>query len=141
MSSKVKIAILALLIVGGIGVTIGFSLFNKPHQDLVSAESAFQIDAPALFTAFESDEAGANEKYLNQIVEVSGIVQEKNETDNGGINLILRDDVAMFGINCAFLPDQAAKVAKLEIGMQATVKGICTGYLMDVSLARCVLTD
>ncbi len=141
MSSKVKIALLALLILGGIGAAIGFTLFNKPHQDLVATESAFQIEAPALFTAFESDEAGANEKYLNQIVEVSGIVQEKNETDNGGINLILRDDVAMFGINCAFLPDQAAKVAKLEIGMQATVKGICTGYLMDVSLARCVLAD
>lgn len=140
MSQKVKIALLALLVVGLIGGTVGMMLFNKPHQDLSATAADYQVSATDLFGEFEMNEAGANAKYLNKIVEVKGTIQDSKPTDDGGLILVLSNPGDLFGVNCSFQPESMQAAAALEKGREVKVKGICTGYLMDVNLARCIVS-
>ncbi len=128
-----KLLLLLLLAGLAIGGTVGYMMWNKPHEDLSSATPDFVLDAQALFSDFETDEASANEKYLGKLVEVKGTVQEITETSDGGVSIILKGEMDMFGVNCAFLQHQ-----DFEVGSEITVRGQCSGYLMDVALARCV---
>ena len=140
MPKKVIFILLAFVVVGVIGLVIGLSLFNKPHQDLSSADAAYQVEAASLFSEFESDETGANEKYLNKIIEVKGTVQEVKATGDGGMILVLGNAGEPFGVNCALLPEAKENASAIEKGATVKVKGICTGYLMDVTLSRCVVS-
>ncbi len=141
MPKKVILILLALVVVGVIGLVIGLSLFNKPHQDLSSADAAYQVEATSLFSEFESDETGANEKYLNQVLEVKGTVQDIQSTGDGGMILVLGNAGEPFGVNCALLPEAKAHAASVEKGAVVKVRGICTGYLMDVTLSRCIVSQ
>ena len=141
MSKKVKIALVILVVAGAVAAAIGLSIFNKPHQDLASTDAAYQIEAASLFSEFESDEAGANEKYLNQVLEVKGTVQDIQSTGDGGMILVLGNAGDAFGVNCALLPEAKANAASIEKGAVVKVRGICTGYLMDVTLSRCIVSQ
>jgi hypothetical protein len=48
--------------------------------------------------------------------------------------VVLRTPEMMFGVACTMLKDQSEKVAQLKTGQQVTIKGLCTGYTMDVVL-------
>ena len=69
MKAYIKyVALLAVILVG-----VGVFMYNKPHQNIQKASSDFQLEASALFTEFETNEAAANEKYLDKLVQVSGV--------------------------------------------------------------------
>jgi hypothetical protein len=131
---RILIAVVALML---IGAGIGFYLYNMPHQNIERARAAFDISAPDLFKDFESDEQAANEKYLDEIVQVTGTVQGVETKDDGLVSVTLQGD-GMFGVVCEL--DQMAEHDRLEFnaGEQVTLKGKCTGKLMDVVLVRCV---
>ena len=133
---KKYLIILLLLAVAGAGV--GFYMYNKPHKNMERADADMAIEAPALFTAFEEDETAANEKYLDKVVQVEGTVQAVSKDDNGNLSLTLESGSDMFGVICQF--DELTTHGKTDFkaGDKVTLKGICTGKLMDVVLVRCV---
>ena len=133
MKAYIKYAVLIGVILAG----IGFYVYNKPHQNIQRASSNFQIEAPNLFTEFETDEANANEKYLDKIVEVSGVVIESSTDDKGKTSVTL-DAGSMFGVICQLDELSKHKRTDFPVGEKVTLKGVCTGMLMDVVLVRCV---
>lgn len=126
--------ILLLVIIGGIA---GYMMYNKPHENIENAKSDLQISAEALFTDFESDEAAANEKYNDKLVEVTGKVVEVSSDDSGIVNVIL-DSGSMFGVVCKLDELTEHKRTEFSKGEEVTFKGKCTGINMDVLLVRCV---
>ncbi|MEZ4776701.1 MAG: hypothetical protein R3D00_26230 [Bacteroidia bacterium] len=138
MSRSFKIFLIVGALAGFIGVSAAIYLFNKPHEDVSGAEVAYSLTVDELFTAFNSDEAAANEKFLNKIVEVNGMIGEKSDSPEG-VTVILNATGEMFGVSCGFVGDDAAALRNLSAGEEITVRGICTGFLTDVNLTRCVL--
>ncbi len=134
--SKKLLKILALLLVVGVvaGGFIGYKMYNKPHRN-VEAASSVKIEAVQLVTEYETNEAEANKKYLDKVLNVSGKVTEisKNQDGNHVVTLVGSD----MGTVICTVEDKAA--APPAAGDVVTVKGICTGYLTDVVLARAVL--
>lgn len=126
-----KKILIAILSIGLIGVGIGLYLFNKPLESTKSMKAHFNMAASELLSAFESDENTANEKYLDKVIEVRGQVQ-KMDTKNGKTTIYLEANNPMS--NIIFQLEQSN--SKIEIGEHITLKGICTGYLMDVVLVR-----
>jgi len=126
-------------IAGVAGLIYGLSQYYKPHPNLESQAADFLVDSQALFTAFQTNESAANEMYLNNLVQVTGIVREISPLADGGYTLILDAGDPMFGVNCAFLPESSAGLEGIVAESEVVVKGICTGMLMDVNLSRCVL--
>ena len=135
MKKLLGIGLLLALIAGG----IGYFMYNKPHQNMENAKADVVLDARELFTAFEANETEANQKYLDKVVKVSGLVKEVSTDEEGNVSVTLESGSEMFGVICQM--DNLTKQEKTDfkIGEQVTLKGICTGMLMDVVLVRCVV--
>jgi hypothetical protein len=127
-----KLLGLMMLIVG----VVGYYLYNKPNSSLEDTTPAYTLTSDALFSDFESDEAGANKKYLNQVIEVSGKVQTINNNP-GEKSISLETSSGMFGVICK-LDSTFTSEVKIVQGDSIVMKGLCTGMLMDVILVRSV---
>lgn len=132
MNTRAKMLIAAVLLAAIAGV-YGYRLYHKSHQDAAAGKADAVLLASELLTAFEQNENAANALYLNKLIEVKGEVQEIQPADPGVV-VFLREPGAMSGVSCAFETPQ-----ELKVGQNVTVRGFCTGMLMDVSLSRCSL--
>lgn len=134
-----KKVLLTLLSLAAIGIGVGYLIYNKPFEDMNRAKADITLSAAELFTAFESDEAAANEQYLDKVVQVSGTVREASTDESGNISITLESGNELSGVICQL--DNLAEHPRKEFkpGEQITIKGVCTGMLMDVVLVRCVV--
>lgn len=131
---RIFIAVAVIALLGGI---IGYQMYNKPHQDIASTESDLTIQASDLLNAFETDEATANQKYNDKLVAVSGTVADVTKED-GTVKVILDTGNPLSGVICQLDELTEHDRTDFEVGETVTLKGKCTGYLMDVVLVRCV---
>ena len=132
---KVASVIFGLLIVIVVAYLI---VMNLPKASVKNKEADFRLSATELYEAFETDEKKANKQYIGKTMVVKGRVVSVEEDDKGSPVLILDGGGDMGGVLCTFEGD-----TKLQIqpGEEATVKGLCTGVLMDVVLNKCVLLE
>lgn len=126
------------LLLAIVGTAVGFMIYNKPHQDMQSAKSDFQMTATELFDYFESDEPTANKKYLDKVIEINGTVQLVSKDEDGMTAITLDAGGMLGGVICKLDDLTQHKRSQFEIGESVHFKGICTGMLMDVILVRCV---
>ncbi len=111
--------------------------YRKPHTDVADKTTAIFIKAVDLYKDFNSDEAAANAKYLDKIIEVTGAV-DHTENANGATLILLSADQMMGGISCKMFD---AKNSTVQKGQQITIKGKCSGFLSDVNLVDCVIKN
>jgi proteasome assembly chaperone (PAC2) family protein len=123
--------VLILVITGGF---IGYKMYNKPHRN-VEAAKGIEVASTQLIADYESNETGANGKYLDKVIAVTGEVSEvaKNQKAETVITLKGTD---MGGIICTI---EGASGLDISAGKTVTIKGICTGYLTDVVLVRAIV--
>lgn len=132
-------ALKILLLLGVLGVAVGYYYYNKPTESLKDAPAELCVSADSLFAMYESDETASNAKFLDKVIEVDGKIQAVN-TDTSGLSLTLLTSSGMFGVICK-LEDKSTPETQFSIGQQVRIKGQCTGYLMDVVLIRCVVNE
>src|SRR5690606_11014005 len=89
-----------------------------------------------LITAFEEDERQANDKYLGKVVEVHGTVTEVIEKQNSFV-LLLGDTTNVSRVSCTLDGEQDSMAYGLRAGDALTLRGICSGRLLDVVLVDC----
>lgn len=71
------LVIVAIIVLGGVGAYL--YVFNKPHRVPANETAAYQISAEEIRNDFINNQEEANEKYVDKVVEVRGIVLEVNE--------------------------------------------------------------
>ncbi|MCB0662927.1 MAG: hypothetical protein KDC24_09320 [Saprospiraceae bacterium] len=131
---KILIIIAVLAIGGGF---FAYQMYNKPHKDMTSAESDLAISSTDLLAAFESDETSANDLYNDKVVAVTGnVLSVSNE--EGITKVTLDAGNPLGGVICQLDELSDHERTSFEEGESVTFKGLCTGYLMDVVLVRCV---
>ncbi|MFK8061245.1 MAG: hypothetical protein AB8B78_14305 [Polaribacter sp.] len=137
---KAKKIIISILVLSLIGAFIAYKMYNKPHINVAEEKADITITSNKILQEFSTDETTANSKYLEKIVQVKGVVSKiEKENEKGIITLKTNDD---FGsILCHLSVEETKKISSLKEGQQATLKGICTGYLMDVILVKCVIIN
>ena len=136
---KVKLAIAAgIVILLLIGAAVAWRLYNKPHMGVANIETDMRMSAADLYNDFQRDETLANKKYLNKVIEVSGNVSEIQNV-NGSQIILLSSTGDMGGVSCQLTNDENNKKLTIKKSTTITVKGKCSGYLMDVNLVDCVL--
>ena len=131
-----KKVIWALLAVGIIGGVVAYKMYNKPHRDIDAEKPVAALTANQLFDAFDADEAAANASYLDKVVEVSGTIDEVAEDSEGNTLVILAADNAMMGGVSATIDPNVGEFSA-EAGAEVTLKGRCTGMLMEVVMTNC----
>lgn len=123
-------------VLGLLAAGVGYYFYNKPLDSVQSMRTDISIDASGLLIEFENNEAEANGKYLDKVVEVKGTILELKQQESKS-TLYLDTNNPMSSIICEL--EKQIDVSEMKVGDQVTVKGICTGYLMDVVLVRCII--
>jgi hypothetical protein len=145
MATGKKNIIFFFLAVIVIASAIGFYFFNKGPVNIKNAPS-IKTNAAALYQAFSKDSAGAKKIYLNNVLEVTGMIKRVSKNQENQVVIMLQTNEVGAYINCT-MEEGAAGIVENN---QATLKGICTGMGMgdadlgimgDVYLVRCYLQN
>lgn len=130
-----KKIIIAVLLLGAIGVGTGIYMWNK-KPETVDNKKGVAITATDLAAAYTANEETANTQYLNKVIEVNGIIGETEQNQDGGSMIILQTGDPMAEVQCA-MREKGVTVAK---GASVTIKGFCSGSGMTgVSLTDCII--
>jgi uncharacterized protein YxeA len=132
---KILLGVVLLFILAGIGN--GLYLFTKQHKNLGKAKPDYVITAVDLQKAFEDNEATATTKYVTRILEIEGEVESVKQGEKNILSVTLKSGSDMSSVICTF--EATTDPAKFTAGSHVTVRGECSGFLMDVLMNNCVL--
>ena len=132
---KILLGVVVFIALGGIGAALYF--FNLQHKNLGKAKPDFVITAIDLQKAFEDNESAATAKYVNKVIEVRGSIESVKPGEGNILNVTLKTGSDLSSVICTFARD--ADPSKLNAGNQVTIRGECSGFLMDVLLNDCSL--
>jgi long-subunit fatty acid transport protein len=133
-----KKATYLLLAAAVVAAAVGYRLWNKPHQDMAAAKADLTVDAVALYTAFDTDEAAANAQYLDKVIALSGKVKETVKDGDGAVKVSLESGSDMGVVACELSPFATHARTDFPVGETVTFKGKCTGLNLDVVFVECV---
>ncbi len=134
-SKRILYVLLAVVLIGG---AVGYTLWNKPHQDIGAAKADIAIDAVALYNEYNTDENAANAKYLDKVVAITGKVKEAAKDGDGSVKVSLDAGSDMGVVACELSPFASHARTDFQAGEQVTFKGKCTGLNLDVIFVECV---
>lgn len=114
--------------------------FLKTSPSMHRQEASSQITAEKLYEEFEADEVAANSKYLNKVVEVSGLI-ESIDVPEGELPTILIQ-TGGFGLVKATL-EHAEELDnnQLAVNEHIKIRGECIGLLLDVLIINSVILN
>ena len=139
MSKKIRYILIFLVLALIAAVAVWKYTFKDSESNVASHKTEVTIDAPKLLQAFETNEDSANLKYRNKVILVTGSVGSVSK-DSLGYTVYLKEKDAISGIICSF--DKASfDSVRIIPGAQINVKGICMGYLMDVQMNKCNISE
>nr|WP_299343236.1 hypothetical protein [Allomuricauda sp.] len=141
MAYKKKYLLLLFLImtVGTLGL-LWLEFHRAPETMKVTTETEIKVHAEDLLASFLVDEASANEKYVEKVVEVEGVVKEITFFNNR-YTVLLQGEGEYVCIMCDMEDGQQSQVERLSAGDSVVLKGVCKGFLMDAILLNCVLVN
>jgi hypothetical protein len=135
---RYKFLMLGILMVAAIMAIYAYREYNRGLPDTHHLEPAFKLDEAEFVRQFEADESKANTRFADKTISVQGIVGAVHVTDSS-TSIYLNDGSSMASVMCQFEKKNIGEAKNLKRGDHVTIKGICSGYLMDVILVRCVL--
>ena len=138
-NNRFKILIGFILIVS-ISLFIALNLFNKPLLNIAKSRADLEIMAQEILDDYRTDEIIANKKYVDNVIQIKGEISNISIENGNGI-ISLKDLKGESSVMCHMSPEENLKVLKLKKGSGITIKGICTGYLLDVVLVRCIIIN
>jgi tRNA_anti-like len=130
----IRFTLLSILIIVVAGGFVGYKMWTKPHRN-VDAATSIPVAAAQLAVAYETNEPFANSQYLDKVLKVRGTISSisKNQKGEPVVTLTGTD---MSGVICTL---EGAAPTEITTGTSVNIKGICTGYLTDVVLVRCIV--
>ncbi|MBS1563435.1 MAG: hypothetical protein JST39_03560 [Bacteroidetes bacterium] len=133
------IILLVLAVLLAAGAFYGWKEYHRQHQDTATMEAAYTLSAPGLVKAFQDDENKANRQYNDKVLNVRGTILRLEQNDS--TQTVQLDGQSMGGVICQFESSHSGDLKQLHPGQSVSIRGICTGMLMDVVLVRCALDD
>ncbi len=142
---KFKIFVIVALLTGLLaGLYVWFFVYNKAHPDYETAQPIAKMDADSCYYAF-STASEESEKWLGQVIEISGVAQSFEQADSLNILVFEFEVDEIFGasgIRCSFLPEQSEALKNLTLPKFVSVKGFVSGFNgSDVILEHCSFTN
>ncbi len=127
-----------ILILAGATLYYGYKLYNKPVAKVSDLKSEFVLTAKDFCSEFDADEDAATKKYLEKVIELTGIIDTISKNETGATIITLSGEGSMSSVACE-MDSSNERTASLLKGQSVTLRGICSGKLLDVVLNRCTL--
>ena len=128
--------LLAIIVLALIGY---FVILNLPKSSVKNKKADYQLDATELYSAFENNEKKSNKLYIGKTIEVKGRFLNQNKDNQDATVVILDGGGSLGGVLCTLEQGQESRLDNIQPGDMLTIKGMCTGLLMDVVLNKCVI--
>ncbi len=103
-------------------------LMNETFSDTTGIKPDYTVTASGLIHEFVANDSAANHKYLEKIIEVSGIVSEAEVKADSTVNIIFADSTGSY-INFSLDKNQYEKGKNVKPGETISLKGACSGSL------------
>ncbi len=136
--NKRIVFITLLIILCSVGIYI-YKEYNRKPVSLDDLPAVVNINADTLISQFALNEAEANKKYLGKVISVKGFINKIDNQQDTLLTILLGDSLSSSSVSCLMDTGYIKLKKVFTPGTQITIKGICTGYLMDVELNRCVV--
>lgn len=136
MTLLVVVAVIALSLLGGY-----LYIRYMPEKSMSKQAPDFSMTATKLAEEFETDPSASNSKFIDRIIEVTGVVSEISTDQNNSIVFILRENETATGVLCTLSEKSTKKAERYKVGEPVVLKGICTGMLFEVILNKCIIID
>jgi len=137
MKKHIMIALFVVFFMALAGILAALYLFNLQHKDLLKVKPDFVFTATDLQKAFDEDEAAATAKFVNKIIEVTGIIESVKTGEGNILSVTLKTGSVFSSVICTFPPGTDSSV--FVVGKQVVIRGECSGLLMDILLNNCVV--
>ena len=137
---KYRLLVFLVMILCASGGIYGYRQYNRRASDTHRLKPAFFINAREFIRNFQYNEAKAGALYADKTISVNGVVRIVRDVDTAA-TVILNDGSSISSVLCQFEKENVWEVRDLKEGDKITIKGICTGYLMDVVMIRCVVNQ
>lgn len=135
-----KRVLIILIVVVAIGVCtavyVRYKYNEKPKsvEDIASSD-IIKVSATDITKEYAADEPKANAKYLDKVIEISGMISEVGNNQDGAAVITLETGDPMAGVQCTMREKQVAVVK----GGTVILKGFCKGNNMGVIVNDCVV--
>ena len=139
MKTSYKIALFVIFFIALAGILFGLYMFNLKDKDLRKVKPDFIISATDLQKAYEGNETTANSSYLNKVIEVAGIIGDIKSGEGNTVNVSLKTENPLSSVICTF--QSMTDPLKFKTGDQITIRGKCSGFLLDILLNNCVVVQ
>jgi hypothetical protein len=137
MKTYVKVALFFVSFIALAAVLAALYMYNLKHTDMAKAKPDYVITATLLQKEFEDNEKAASARYTNKIIEVTGKIASIKPADNNVITINLVTGSDFSSVICTF--PAIADPSMLKSGNEITLRGECSGFLMDVLLNNCAV--
>jgi hypothetical protein len=137
MKTYVKVALFVVSFIAIAIILAALYYYNLKQTDMSKAKPDFVLSSTLLVNAFENNETTASTKYINKIVQVTGIISSVENAANNSINITLQSGSDLSSVICT-LP-AFTDPEKIKKGEEITLRGECSGFLMDVLLNNCTI--
>lgn len=131
----VILVIIFLVVIAGTFTAV--YLYNLKVKDLEKAKADYVMTASELQKAFELEEDLAVQKYANKIIDVTGEIESVKYGENNSVNVSLATASNYTSVICTFLNIDG--LPELRPGQTITIRGECSGYLLDVLMNNCII--
>ena len=139
MKTYVKVVLFFVFFIAVSVILAALYFYNLKHTDMSKAHPDFVITATALLKEFEDNETNASAKYVNKILEVEGIIASINTAKDNILTISLKTESDLSSVICTF--PAIADPSKFRAGDSITLRGECSGFLMDVLLNNCAAVN
>ncbi len=136
MKNKFKI-IFGLLILVMLGLIVMINYYNKPHVNVKVKAADYELTSQNLLKEYGEDEVKTDKKYSDKIIQIEGEVN-KISTHKGASVITLKNKHMESSVICHMQPEENIKSLGFKKGQSVQIRGICTGYLLDVIMVKCV---
>jgi hypothetical protein len=137
MKTYVKVALFFVTFIAIAAILAALYYYNLKATDMTKAKADFIVTASALHKAFADDETNASITYINKILEVTGKIASVKPAENSVLSISLVTESDLSSVICTF--PAVSDPSRFRVGDQITLRGECSGFLMDVLLNNCAL--
>ena len=137
-SIRKYLLLIITLIIAAVVIYVYYE-YNRKPANLIDIKATANVEAADLISIYEKEESKANAQYLGKAIDVTGVISDILNQQDTLVNIMLGNKNEMHRVSCLMGRNNLAKIGQYHIGDKITVRGICTGYLLDVELNRCVI--
>lgn len=135
MKKIILSTIILVLIIATSGYYYVFIYSKNKKFDMEHADS-MNIEATALVSAFQENEANANKLYLDKVLFINGVVGATAKTQSGETSVTLTSSDPFSGVMATL---DSTVTTQVKVGDTIAIKGFCKGFLSDVVITNALI--